>query len=251
MTIMKMSQLRSLAVTACLSLVLLCHIDEVSGQPSALIYNQRDFADDVLRSLYTRDNECSSMLGLSMAFGLLYPSAVGESLTEMQQVFGFPPTEGNLQLVWSDTQNSLEATLNGNCSRAEFQNEQIVCLDGEPLLKIANIVWVPRLNGLNETYKRVVGNLVEEMDFNDENTGSRVNRWVSDATNGLISRIVNDGPLGNIVLLAVNTIYLKAQWAKPFAPSDTNNDQFYTTASRTTPLTSTAHFSEYHTDMPS
>jgi serine protease inhibitor len=184
------------------------------------------------------------MLGLSMAFGLLYPSAVGDSLTEMQQVFGFPPTESNLKLLWSDTQTSLEETLNGNCSRAMLQNQQKVCLEGEPLLEIANIVWVPRLNGLNATYKGVVGNLVKEMNFSNENAGRRVNRWVNDATNGLIPRIVMDGPMLDIVLLAVNTIYLKAQWAKPFLPSYTNNDQFYTTASRTTPLASTSHFSE-------
>lgn len=125
----------------------------------------------------------------------------------------------------------------------------MVCLEGEPLLEIANIVWVPRLNGLNETYKGVVGNLVKEMDFGNENAGRRVNRWVNDATNGLIPKIVMDGPLLDIVLLAVNTIYLKAQWAKPFSPSYTNNDQFYTTASRTTPLASTAHFSEYISDF--
>ena len=96
---------------------------------------------------------------------------------------------------------------------------------------------------LNSTYESVVGDYAMQTDFEAEDSPVIVNQWVKNSTNGLIDSIVEEGqPLfPPLVLIAINSIYLKASWTDPFEKSLTNLDSFYGSASRTTEV-SKAHF---------
>ena len=63
--------------------------------------DQQMFADELTSTLYTNANECSSALGVSMAFSLIYPGSTGDGLEEIRDTLYYP--EGsNMRLVWED-----------------------------------------------------------------------------------------------------------------------------------------------------
>jgi serpin B len=86
-----------------------------------------------------------------------------------------------------------------------------------------------------------VDKYLKYIDFQSDSAGGQVNDWVNETTRGLIDLLVPPGPLIG-VLLAVNTIYLKANWESDFAPSRTNKDVFYTNAQRSAVVKENAHF---------
>ena len=206
--------------------------------------NQRGFADALTAALYdTAASEFTSALGVSMAFSLVYPSMTGDALNQTQAVLGYPDTATNdtAGLVWADTQSQLEATYVGTCVLTGGGADE-ECTLAEPTIVISNVIWVDDGSTVDPDYAAVVGDSLEQIDFQDPGAGDLVNAWVSNATRGLIENLVNPGPLSDLALLAVNAIYLKGNWLNIFEPSDTNQDIFYTSASRTTPTDEEANF---------
>jgi serpin B len=200
---------------------------------------QTVFADALSSELYTQENECTSSLGVSIAFSLIYPSATGQSLVEMQEVFGYPSSETNLQLVWERTASELANIYKGECL-SSYQGE---CERQEPTVEIVNSVWIHDAATLDSSYAEVIGEYARQLDFSDESAGGVINAWVENQTNGLIDSIVNDGSLDpSLVLIAINSLYLKAAWISQFDESRTNEDFFYESASRDTALNTKAHF---------
>jgi serine protease inhibitor len=54
-----------------------------------LMEAQHSFADTLTANLYANENDFTSALGVSMAFGLIYPSSIAASREEMESVFGY------------------------------------------------------------------------------------------------------------------------------------------------------------------
>jgi len=202
--------------------------------------NQQKFADDLTKILYTKPNECTSSFGVSMAFSLVYPGATNDGITEIKNTFGYPDGS-NLKLVWQGTTERMLKSASGECvgGTSSFDGS---CWAEAPLLKIANSVWLDNRDTLNEDYATVVGDYAMQTDFQSPDSPIIVNEWVNDQTNGLIDSIVDPTkPLSDYVLLAINSIYLKAQWAEQFEERHTNLDTFYASPSRSTKV-SDAHF---------
>lgn len=202
--------------------------------------NFPSFADALTKQLYQQPNECTSALGISMAFSLIYPSASGESLSEIQSVLNYPVQENHRQLLWNATSTRLDQTYSGLCTTESTPVQE--CGTVRPLLEIANSVWIDNDFNLDADYAQVVGELLQQIEFEDDNAGGIVNEWVNASTNGLIDSIVKDGPLfPPLILLAVNSLYLKAGWLNQFEMANTNRDTFYASAARSTPADA-AHF---------
>jgi len=215
--------------------------------PSALLAQDvpalhGEFADRLIAALHSNDsNECTSALGVSMAFSLVYPSMTGEALAQTQSIFGYP--EGsNGELVWTGAQDLLNRVYDGTCLQQSYA-DAAECGMEEPTIIISNAIWVDSSQSVVDlTYASVVGGSLTQIDFSDETAGGLVNTWVSNATRGLIPELVSSGPLAPLVLLAVNAIYLKGSWAYPFYPRHTSIDTWYASASKTTPTTQEANF---------
>ena len=202
--------------------------------------NQQKFSDDLTKILYTEPNECTSSLGVSMAFSLVYPGATNDGITEIKNTFGYPDGS-NLQLVWQGATQRMLTSANGECvGGTDFEGE---CFSEAPLLKIANSVWLDNNDTLNEEYAKVVGDYAIQTDFESPESPIIVNDWVKNSTMGLIDSIVDSTkPLfPPDILLAINSIYLKARWVEQFQDRNTNLDTFYATPSRSTIVTD-AHF---------
>lgn len=174
-----------------------------------------------------------------MAFSLIYPGCMGDAIEQVRETLRYPNST-NLQLVWENQTQELLAGASGACL---WGSSDQGCESEAPLLKIANSVWVHSEYALTSEYEVVVDEYVKQIDFKADNSPVLVNEWVDESTNGAIDEIVSeDEPLfPPTVLLAINSIYLKARWQKQFEYTKTNRDSFYDSASRMTEV-SKAHF---------
>lgn len=199
----------------------------------------QNFADDLTAQLYSRANECSSALGVSMAFSLVYPGCTGDAIEEVRATLRYPAASDHLRLAWERTAQRMLDASDGRC--VDEWGE--VCRGAAPLLKIANRVWFDDGAALDSAYAAVVGDYAHQIDFEADESPRLVNEWVSDATEEMIDSIVpEDKPLfPSNVLIAINSIYLKASWKKQFEEHSTNLDWFYSSVSRSTEV-SEAHF---------
>ena len=201
--------------------------------------DQQKFADELTTSLYSKPNECTSSLSVSMVFSLLYPGATNDGIAAMRNTFGYPDGS-NMQLVWQETSERMLKSANGTCLKSDYDG---TCVYEAPLLKFANSVWLDKSETLNKDYEEIVGEYAMHADFESPDSSTRVNEWVNKSTNGLIDSIVPQGPLSPATLLAINSIYLKAKWSDPtlFHAYNTKVDAFYASPSRSKNV-SDAHF---------
>lgn len=171
-----------------------------------------------------------------MAFSLVYPSMIDPTRSETATVFGFPADE---ELVWAETELTQEALHDGTCF---FPEDSPPCRPQYPTLLFSNAVWLDSARTLNTNYTTAIAEHVQEIVFDDPTAGGTVNAWVNQSTNGLIDSIVDAGPLTGIQFVAINAIYLKAEWDKPFMSVYTSEDAFYKSVARDEVQTSMAQF---------
>lgn len=206
----------------------------------------QNFADELTTNLYTKENEFSSTLGVSMVFSLLYPGSTDVSMTQIRDVLGF--SSPNTQLVWEEVSQRLDSAYEGQCGEgsvvvSDIEGDNIPCEQQAPKLEIANSVWFDDQTTLALEYEQVVGEYAKQVDFDSTESSNIVNEWVFNKTNGLIDSVVPENtPLfPPYLLIAINSIYLKASWTNQFSESKTNQDSFYGSASRDLEV-SQAHF---------
>jgi serpin B len=189
---------------------------------------QRVFADNLTANLYVKENECTSSLGVSMAFSLVYPSMVNDSKSQVEAVMGFPGNQS--ELAWNLTTTQLNTVY-----------KEVAGSTPTPTVVISNVVWVDNQTTVNSTFADILQGLLKPIAFADRGAGDQVNAWVNDATRGLIPNLVAPGPLEGTVL-AVNSIYLKAGWSSTFKNADTNQDTFYASGGRAATVSKNALF---------
>ena len=227
--------------TAAINLLLLNLL--VLAQPAASAggvdsTQHRVFSDQLTSQIYSTPNEFSSSLGVSMAFSLVYPGSTNDAVDEIRDVFGYlnddndnDVSNNNMQLVWEDVSTSLQIRADGECASGDGDGER--CYGGtRPLLSIANSIWIDDGDALNAEYEAVVGKYSQQVDFQNLESPKVVNQWVKNETNGLVDSIVSEGEQLPGVLIAINSLYLKASWQKQFHESNTNIDSFYSSPLR-------------------
>jgi len=191
--------------------------------------NHRCFADGLTKKLFkdANTNECSSSLGVSMAFDLVLPGMSEKWAEQTRKVLGFPApaSDGGGGLVWAETVKRLDGT---KVSRTTTSSD-----DAMPLLHVANSIWLDSNSSMVPQYAGIVhvGEYAHQIDFSDRSAGSLVNDWVEDNTNGKFTSIVQDGRVVDL-LVAVSAIYLKAAWSVKFKKEDTTEDVFYSSPTR-------------------
>lgn len=221
-------------------------LPEATGQVSS--EEHRQFADSLTNELYTKDNECTSSWGVSMVFDLLRPGSSGDTLNQLCDVVSLCGPED--ELLWGDTVSALTTEYDGRCHRLEMGwDESDQCLEVAPTVKVANSIWIDRSSQLQTNYSAIVGEYLIQTDFTSQDAGGIVNDWVNTSTLGLIDSIIEEGPIP-FDLVAINSIYLKAFWSNQFSERRTNEDLFYTDASRVKVLPDNAHFMHTVREMP-
>jgi serpin B len=156
-----------------------------------------------------------SPLSVSMALGMTYNGAAGETRTAMARALelsGLTIEEAN------QAYRSVIDLLSG--------------LDPQVAFQIANSIWYrqgftvePAFLDVNQTFfdAEVAG-----LDFNSADAVRTINNWVDQKTNGKISKVIDSiDPLTMMYL--INAIYFKGDWTYRFAEDGTHEDSFIRT----------------------
>ena len=151
-----------------------------------------------------------SALSLSEALTLLAEGASGQTLEEL---------EGTIGMSIEDLRDALPAYLESlpSTEKAAFRS--------------ANSVWAEE-NGfvLDESYaQRIRDRYAAEIvpiSFAAPGAAARINGWVSDATDGMIPKLVDDDSVRSLTLLLVNALCFDAKWERPFDATTVPGD-FY------------------------
>jgi len=103
--------------------------------------------------------------------------------------------------------------------------------DRDVQLLIGNSLWCNRDIPVRPDYlarmSKDYGAQVESLDFSDAASVSRINAWVEENTRGKIDGII-DHISALDLLIAINAIYFKGLWTRPFDRNATRDDSFTT-----------------------
>lgn len=169
-----------------------------------------------------------SPLSIGIAFGMLDLGATGIVADALQGLFGYPVDGDDL---WSAF-NTLEQLIVTDPSQPIPEDDP----DGPPqppIVRIANREFYDTdfvtVDGYDEALMKWFGAGVEPLPFRTDGEGSRkhINLWVEDKTMGLIPDLIPEGVITEwTVMVLVNALYLKAQWAETFDPDMTADGPF-------------------------
>ncbi|CAO2202892.1 unnamed protein product [Urochloa humidicola] len=164
------------------------------------------------------DNLVFSPLSVYAALALVAAGARGETLGELLALLGASSRDELAEFVRPATERAL-ADRSGS---------------GGPLVAFACGVWHDEAAALKPDYRAAAVESYKAetraADFNGkpEEARKEINRWVSKATNGLITSILPEGSVhrGTAMVLA-SAIYFKGMWFHPFDKEDTKKKRFY------------------------
>lgn len=95
-------------------------------------------------------------------------------------------------------------------------------------VKIANSLWTNNNIKLRIDYLNIAKGVASTYSFNSftENVQNRINSWVTQKTNGMIT----DAPFDkNSSIVIINTLYFNDKWKYPFEKFNTKQEQFFIT----------------------
>ncbi len=171
-----------------------------------------DFFRKVNEASSNQGNLMISPLSVSMALGMTRNGAAGGTLEAMTQTLGLAG------LTDEEINESYKYIL-----------ETFKSLDPEVKLSIANSIWYrdgfsvePLFIKTNQTYFQ---SSVTPLNFADPQALVTINNWVSDNTNQLIPKVL-DEISGDVVMYLINAVYFKGQWKHAFDQNNTKSRPF-------------------------
>jgi len=189
----------------------------------ALTAGNNAFALDLYQTLRGIDgNLIFSPFSISLALGMTYAGARGETEAEMARALHFDLPEEQLHRAF----NQLDLLL---ASQPETSDEE-----QRLQLRLANAVWAEETFAFLPEYLDVLalhyGAGVHLADFIREYEAARreINRWVSDQTQDRINDLLPEGVLSSDTrMVLVNAIYFKADWLSQFDKDSTHAAAFH------------------------
>lgn len=111
----------------------------------------------------------------------------------------------------------------------------------------ANSAWLHQKYGLQAPYARAL-----QSAFGAQaaplTTAAAINAWVSEATRGKITGIVDDGAVSQAILILVNAVYFKALWQYQFKKASTFPADFHLLQHGAAPLQAATMFQVFKPD---
>lgn len=95
-------------------------------------------------------------------------------------------------------------------------------------LKVANAAFATGNVAISEDYIKALAGAFEAEWFEaGDDLAGRINQWVSEHTDGLIDKMLDDEPCDDTALALVNALAMDADWLSPFAPDVTVDGAFH------------------------
>jgi serpin B len=180
-----------------------------------IIRSSNVFGFDLFRRVHASEtgaNVFVSPLSASMALGMTMNGAAGDTWEGMRAALRM--------------QDLAELQINESFRDLE---ELLVTVDPRVTLQIANSVWsrqgIPFEPAFFTALTDYFGAEARELDFGAPGAADVINQWASDATNGLIRKVLDRVEAHHIMFL-LNAVYFKGQWQRPFDPDDTRSTPF-------------------------
>jgi serine protease inhibitor len=186
----------------------------------ALVNANSKFAFDIfkqLNSVETGKNIFISPLSISTALAMLYQGAGSDTGNEIAKTLNYDGMDLN--------------TLNG-----DYQSllKNLNNVDPFITLNIENSIWYRDgfhvKPGFLSTNQDVFGAEIMGLDFNKADAADTINHWISEATNGMIEKMLDPPLVGTMYL--IDAIYFKGAWTIPFNPQETKKSTFTTESGR-------------------
>ncbi|MEZ5070791.1 MAG: serpin family protein [Bacteroidales bacterium] len=180
-----------------------------------IIEADKAFGFELFREVYAAsdaENLMISPMSVSYALGMAYNGAAGTTLEAFENVLHFAGlTETEVNESYKDLM------------------DQLLNLDSKVTFSLANSIWsrdgFPVEADFIQANQDYFDAEVRSMDFTDPQTVEVINQWIEDATNGLITDMLDQIP-ADAVMYLVNAIYFKAKWLYEFEKSDTYEGDF-------------------------
>lgn len=100
----------------------------------------------------------------------------------------------------------------------------LLSVDTRVKIEIANSIWENKNFQPKQSFRDIVANYYyadsRALDFSDPESVNLVNGWISDHTNGLIDKMLDQLSADDIMLL-INAIYFKGKWGTQFLTKNT------------------------------
>ncbi|WP_210470567.1 serpin family protein [Sporosarcina sp. 6E9] len=160
------------------------------------------------------NNVFISPTSLYMALSMIYNGADGVTKEEIAQVLH---SEGI----------DIEELNKANASMTSVLNKEVENIQ----LSIANSIWLNDKFTFQKDFansnKNYFNAEIAEIDIADSKSPEQINKWVKEATNDKIEKIV-DSPLdADLVAVLINAIYFKGSWTHEFDKNETKSRPFH------------------------
>ncbi|HWH22588.1 MAG TPA: serpin family protein [Allosphingosinicella sp.] len=185
-------------------------------EPRSVVEGSTQFGIDLYKRLAEQGgNVFLSPTSLTTAFGLAYAGARGLTAEEMRRVVHYPAGES--------VHGELGALL------------RQYAIDGQgQRLAVANALWVQSGFPIEQSYLGLVRQHYSaeprQVDFvrQPARAVAAVNQWAEANTNGRIKGLLTEQNVDALTrLILTNTVYMKADWLKPFEKGATRQEAFY------------------------
>lgn len=223
---------KTIAALSLLSILAACQNDENPSKPEpkprkdisltrveqSLLDANTDFAfrffSQVCNTEDEKPNVFVSPLSASLCLSMITNGASGNTLTEMQDVLGFPASSFSLDDLNNYNQKLTTALLD---------------LDNTTQLGIANSIWIKQGFKVYDSFvnvnKQMYDAQVQELDFTSPTAKDVINRWCAEQTNDCIKEVIKVIP-ANARMYLLNALYFKGIWASQFEKSATRQENF-------------------------
>ncbi len=160
-----------------------------------------------------------SPYSISLALGMAYGGARGETATEMARVLGFTLPLERLHPALAELSRHLEKV--GN--------------EAGQTLSVANAAWLNASLKVQPEYRKLIGdyynNEMRQLDFcQGPQAQKTINDWVAQKTRDRIKDLIPAGVLNcDTMLVLTNAVYFLGEWADKFEPEQTKPGPFWPT----------------------
>jgi len=192
------------------------NIIDLDEKSARLIEADNEFGLEMFQKVREDSDEENIMispLSISVALGMAYNGADGDTKTEMEEAM-------KLNGLTADEINASYKML----------IEALQSLDEDVNFEIANAIFYADIMGVKPAFLDVNKNVydaeVERLDFNSPSSVNTINNWVAGKTNDKITQIIEQlNPLDRMVLL--NAIYFNGIWSNEFDEEGTHELDFH------------------------
>ncbi len=192
-------------------------IRELSAIEKKVTEADNNFGLKLFRQIVSSETDKNifiSPLSVSMALGMAYNGADGETRSEMHSMLEYG------DLTAEEINQSYQSLI-----------DLLATADPDVTFEIANSIWYRSgfsvLNDflvINTTYFDAE---VQELDFNRSDAADVINAWVNEKTHEKIPTIVDPPIDPYTVMFLINAIYFKGTWTYEFDDENTQETSFY------------------------